>query len=175
MMRPNAARALVVLTCWLILGAGAEAVAQTEVGVRFGAVRTSSKEPNGLKTGPSLVGLTMGREALRLEHWSLGAEAALDLSVGSGDTRNGPPWDMTLAGAYVTARTTDRFYVKARVGLVYERISIDDDFDVAEDSVGLSLGAALGAMVADRLRFEISGTVVEEQMALLALGLRRTF
>jgi len=99
MMRPNATRILVGLTCLLILGIGTDVTAQTEVGVRFGALRTSSKEPNGLKTGPRLVGLTVGREALRLEQWSLGAEAALDLSVGSGDTRNGPPWDMTLAGA----------------------------------------------------------------------------
>jgi len=175
MMRPNATRILVGLTFLLILGIGTDVTAQTEVGVRFGALRTSSKEPNGLKTGPRLVGLTVGREALRLERWSLGAEAALDLSVGSGDTRNGPPWDMTLAGAYLTARTTDRFYVKGRVGLVYERISIDDEFDVAEDAIGLSLGAALGAMVADGIRFEISGTVVEEQMALLAIGLRRSF
>ena len=117
---------------------------------------------------------------IRLEgiekRYVLGAEVEVCLPLASGDAFDAGTWNVTTAGLYSVARIgRDDIYLKARLGLLYEHVSIDAGLQETTDDLGVSFGAGLGLRLGRATSLESELVLIEEKMAYLSLGIMRGF
>ena len=149
--------------------------AQRHFGLSYGVLRTGANAPNGLTRGPQIVGLSWIQEVARQDAWRFAFEGTGTMSIASGDSRADRGWDMSTLAAYFAARGGRTVYVKARLGLLYERVSFEGNPEVTADDTGISIGGGLGVLLGEVYAVEFEATLIEESIAHLGVALNRRF
>lgn len=147
------------------------------VGISGGRMLLRDGADNDLREGVYSLGLRAGWEDVAVyRETGLGAELEVCLPVASGKTFDAGTWNVTTAAFYSVARIgRDDIYLKGRLGLLYEHVSIDAGLKESANDFGLSCGAGLGLRLGGDTSLESELVLVGEKMAYLSLGVMRGF
>lgn len=82
-----------------------------------------------------------------------------------------PEWDIRTVAAYGAYRTQGSPFLKGKVGLLYEDISISNTWTTAGGSdSGLSAGIGVGFKIGEKTRVELEYTIIEADVNFVSLG-----
>lgn len=169
-------RIMILTALGAMVLAAAPGLARTPfVGVSGGRMLLRGEQD--LREGAYSLGLRAGWEDVAMyRKTGLGAEIEVCLPVVSGETFDSGTWNVTTAGLYSVARVgRDDIYMKARLGVLYEHVSVDAGLHQSANDLGLSFGGGLGIRLGGDTSLESELLLVEENMAYLSLGLVRAF
>lgn len=161
----------------MILAATPGLARTSYLGISGGRMLLRDGADNDLQEGVYSLGLRAGwLDVAVYRQTGLGAEVEVCLPVASGSTFNAGTWNVTTAGFYSVARIgRDDIYLKARLGVLYEHMSVDAGLRETMNDLGVSLGAGLGLRLGAGTSIESELVMVEEKMALLEMGVVRAF
>lgn len=116
-------------------------------------------------------GVTIGRELAVVRESILAVEADVTLPLGDGTTRLYGGWSHWSTGVYVVLRMgMEDMYAKARIGLLYEEIEIDEPGGYAKSDLGISPGFGIGLRVSPGVAVELEGAVLDERVGVVRGG-----
>jgi len=111
---------------------------------------------------PIGVGLRMGYSPV--SGWGLEAEYVNSLVSGDAEVLGKEvDVDMYSLGGYVTYRSLGELYIKGRLGLLYEDVTVGND---SSDDFGVSAGAGIGFVLGANSNIELEYTVLEKDVGL---------
>jgi len=171
-------RILILTALGVMMLAATPGLARTPyVGVSAGRMLLRDGAENDLREGAHNIGLRAGWEDIVVSRETgLGAEVEVCLPVASGDTFGEGTWNITTAALYSVARIGRQgFYLKGRLGVLYEHVAVDAALQESADDLGLSFGAGLGLRLGSDLSLESELLLVGENLAYLSVGLLRAF
>ena len=120
-------------------------------------------------------GVILGTDLMTFRKSTIALEADVLLPVSTGTTVLYGSWDLWSAGLYGCLRIgLDAVYIKAKAGLVYEKLTIDSPDGYEQGDLGLSPGLGVGFRPSERLFIEIETVIIDEKMSGLrgVVGLR---
>lgn len=110
--------------------------------------------------------------------WAVEGEFSTTVSKPTSDEDGYGDLGVTTLGAYGVYRTSGRFYLKAKIGLLYEYLtssvtSSGGGLTIDVDGPGMSIpiGIGGGMRVSDKLSAEIEYTMIEADIGYASLGL----
>ena len=140
------------------------------IGVKGGAMSVNS---DAFNDDGVLLGILFGYDVPD-NGFAFEGEFNTTVSKASSDIGYGDLGMTTLAG-YGVYRTSGRFYLKAKLGLLYEYLTSSVsgiiDIDVDQPGLAISIGGGGGWRVNDRLSAEIEFTSIEADIGYASLGL----
>ncbi|AWF82761.1 hypothetical protein BTJ40_19155 [Microbulbifer sp. A4B17] len=119
--------------------------------------------------------LNLGLRAGYVRASGFGVEVEYTSSVLSGETEvYGRDVDVELNtfATYATYRTEGDWYLKGRLGVLYEDVTVGSD---SSDDLGISLGAGIGYNLSDAYRLEFEYTVLERDVSFWSGGFSLRF
>lgn len=148
----------------------------------------------GIKGGPLIIGhgIPFNDDGVMLSilygydfpdnGWSVEGEFSTTVSKATSDRPGYGDLGVTTLGGYAVYRTSGRFYVKAKIGLLYEYLtssvtSSGGGFHVDVDGAGMSIpiGIGGGMHVGERLTAELEYTMIEADIGYPSLVLNWLF
>lgn len=146
----------------------------------------------GLKGGPMsishgipfnddgvLLGILFGYDVLD-SGFAVEGEFSTTVSKASSENERYSDLGVTTLAGYGVYRTSGRFYVKGKVGLLYEYLTSSVSgggitVDVDGPGLAISLGIGAGLRVSDRLSAEVEYTSIEADIGYASIGLNWMF
>lgn len=134
-------------------------------GVKAGLM---TSDISGLDSGINL-GLTGGHE-WNLGEISVAAEGEFSTALSKGDVNFGE-WDVETLALYGVVRTHGDLYLKAKMGFLREKVTIDTNFSgsFSETDSGASYGIGGGWNLGNGA-LELEYTIIEQDINFLSLG-----
>ena len=164
-------RMSLILLLGLCVAPSGRAAEGVYVAPHAGKLLLSFKAEPVLNEDVYVAGLVVGRELQVIRESTLAIEADVSLPLGDGTTRLYGGWTYWSAGVYMVLRMgMDDLYAKARIGVLYEEIEIDEPGGYGTGDLGLSPGFGIGLRVAPGVAVEMEGTVLDERMSALRVG-----
>jgi len=151
----------------------------------------SSHSYIGVKGGPLIIGhgIPFNDDGVMLSilfghdfagnGWAVEGEFGTTVSKATSDRPGWGDLGVTTLGVYGVYRTSGRFYVKAKIGLLYEYLTSSvtnpggggPTYDVDGPGMSIPIGIGGGIRVTDRLITELEYTMVEADIGYASLGL----
>ena len=112
--------------------------------------------------------------------WAVEGEFSTTVSKASSDNDRYSDLGVTTLGGYAVYRTSGRFYVKAKIGLLYEYLTssvtgVGITVDVDGPGMSIPIGIGGGMRVGDKLSAEIEYTMIEADIGYPSLVLNWMF
>lgn len=161
------------------------------------AVSSESSEEGqsyiGIKGGPLIIGhgIPFNDDGVMLSilygydfpdnGWAVEGEFSTTVSKASSDLQGYGDLGVTTLGGYAVYRTSGRFYVKAKIGLLYEyltsSVTSSGGLTIDVDGPGMSIpiGIGGGVRIADKLTAELEYTMIEADIGYPSLVLNWQF
>lgn len=168
---------VLVFGLFLLLATASFAAASSfYVGVKGGLMMSDLDEMDDAVNG----GLVLGYAFVDDEHvGSFAVEAEYTNTISKGDVSilgADGEWEVETLALYGVYRSPGTIYVKGKIGVLNEDVSIDvGGIEAAESDTGGSLGIGGGIRIGDRTSLEIEYTIIEEDVDFLSAGLNIHF
>ena len=161
---------------FLLAAFSTSALAQNYVGVKGGVLNIGRDIP--FDDDGAMIGVLYGYD---FPDNNFSFEGEFNTTVSKASSTN-PSYDdlgvTTLAG-YAAYRTPGRFYLKARLGLLYEYLTSSvtgiTTIDVEGSGIAISYGVGGGVSITEQLNAEIEYTSIEADIAYASIGLNWKF
>jgi len=159
---------LMVIVAMLLVGAGPATAGKLYVGANAGKILLNNKARNDLNEDHFSGGLLVGTDLTEFKKSVVALEADLTLPLASGSSDDFGAWHLTTAGLYGALRVgRESVFLKLKVGLVYEHMSVEAPGAASGDDLGLAPGLGLGARPANGIFVEIEAGIIDENMGYL--------
>lgn len=157
-----------------VLAAGAQA-GDVRVGLGVGNAHFKENRNEGLKDDLYNLHALAGYDLMTIRKTILSLDAEISAPLAEGSTDYAGSWTLSTTALYGTARIgLERIYVGFKLGMLYERLSVENQKTVRSDDLGLALGAAMGVRPTPRLFCELGATLIDANISQLhvVIGLR---
>ncbi len=162
---------LAILIVLLVFSAGPLHAAEFYVGPKLGWMDPDVSGLDAAFNMGALLGVEVVNNDIRY-----GAELEATGTVSDGDAPFGGDWDVTTYAIYGVFKYGATAYFKAKVGYLYEDVSVSiAGFSASGDDSGLSGGAGVGYRFNDLVSLEGEFTVIEQDIFFYSLGVNFHF
>lgn len=138
------------------------------IGAKGGSMSTSL---TGLGSATNL-GVLLGYKMNK----TFALEGEFTTTTSDGSVNGFGNWSVDTYSVYAAGRWGDKAYLKGKIGILSEDISISGGFVSGGGSdTGLSLGIGAGYSISDKINIEVEYTLIEEDIDFISLGVNYYF